>query len=66
MLTEKRILELAREDEAYIQKVFRWLHQHPEVAHKEQQTNQYLRQELDKMGVFYLAPKDNITIRSII
>lgn len=65
MLTEKRILELARQDEAYIQTVFRWLHQHPEVAHKEQKTNQYLRQELDKMGVFYLAPKDNITIAVI-
>ena len=65
MLTEKIILEFAREDEAYIQKVFRWLHQHPEVAHKEQKTNQYLRQELDKMGVFYLTPKDNITIAVI-
>lgn len=65
MLTEKKILELAKKDETYIQNVFRWLHQHPEVAHKEQKTNQYLRQELDKMRVFYLAPKDNITIAVI-
>ena len=65
MLKEKRILELARENETYIQKVFRWLHMHPEVAHREQETNRYLRQELDKMGVLYLAPKDNITIAVI-
>lgn len=65
MLTEKKILELAKKDEAYIQNVFRWLHQHPEIAHKEQGTNQYLRQELDKMGISYLAPKDNITIAII-
>ena len=65
MLTEKKILEFAKKDEVYIQKVFRWLHQHPEVSHKEQKTNQYLREELDKMGVFYLAPKDNITIAVI-
>ena len=65
MLTEKRILELARENKSYVQKVFRWFHKHPEIAHKEQKTNQYIRQELDKMGVSYFAPKDNITIAVI-
>ena len=65
MLTDKRILELARENKSYVQKVFRWFHKHPEIAHKEQKTNQYIRQELDKMGVSYFAPKDNITIAVI-
>lgn len=41
---------------------YRHLHRFPEIAHKEVQTNAYIRAELDKMGISYLAPKDNITI----
>ncbi len=65
MLTEKSILELAEKNETYVKEIFRWLHQHPEVAHKEQGTNQYLRERLDELGVPYDMPKDNITIAVI-
>lgn len=41
---------------------YRYLHRFPELAHHEIKTNAYIRAELDKMGISYLAPKDNITI----
>ena len=41
---------------------YQHLHRHPEMAHKEFETNAYIRAELDRMGISYLAPKDNITI----
>ncbi|MBE6657478.1 MAG: amidohydrolase [Ruminococcaceae bacterium] len=52
----------AGEMQPQLQKWYRHLHRHPEMAHKEFQTNAYIRAELDKMGISYLAPKDNITI----
>lgn len=42
--------------------MYRCLHRHPEVAHKEVQTNLFIRKELEKLGIPYLAPADNITI----
>ena len=41
---------------------FRYLHRHPEVAHHEQGTNRFIRQTLDRFGVSWEAPADNITI----
>ncbi len=46
----------------YISAAYRYFHSHPEVAHRERQTNLYIRGELDDIGVSYLAPADNITI----
>mgnify|MGYP002519749450 CR=1 FL=1 len=41
---------------------FRYLHRHPETAHHEIETNRFIRQELDKLGIPYEAPQDNVTI----
>ncbi len=45
-----------------LQTWYRYLHRFPEMAHREFKTNAYIRAELDRMGISYLAPKDNITI----
>jgi len=45
-----------------IQSLYQYLHAHPEVAHKETETNRYLRKKLDEYGIAYLAPAHNITI----
>ncbi|MBE5786398.1 MAG: amidohydrolase [Clostridiales bacterium] len=42
--------------------LYRHLHQYPEAAHREQKTNQFLRECLNEWGIPYLAPADNITI----
>ena len=65
MLTEESILNLAKAEREYVTEAFRWLHRHPETSHHEQKTNIYLRKELDKLGIFYHAPADNITIAVI-
>ena len=52
----------AEEMKPQLQDWYRHLHRYPEMAHKEFQTNAYIRAELKKMGIPYLAPKDNITI----
>lgn len=41
---------------------FRYLHRHPETAHHEIETNRFIRRELDKWGIPYEAPQDNVTI----
>lgn len=41
---------------------FRWLHAHPETSHHEVETNRFIRAELDKLGIFYEAPAENITV----
>lgn len=62
MLTEEEILREARSMKGDITAAYRHFHRHPEVAHKEQQTNLHIRKELDDMEVLWLAPADNITI----
>lgn len=62
MLTEEEILREAQGIQGYISAAYRYAHSHPEVAHKERQTNLYIRKELDDMEVPWLAPADNITI----
>ena len=41
---------------------FRHLHRHPEKAHFEIETNRFIRRELDKLGIPYETPADNMTI----
>lgn len=49
--TEKRIRELSAELNAGIQKTFRHLHTHPELSHAEFRTCEYIRGELEKLGI---------------
>lgn len=44
---------------------YQYLHQYPEVAHREQKSNEFLRMKLAAWGIDYLAPADNITIAVI-
>lgn len=46
-------------------KIYRWLHQHPEIAHEEIQTNRLIRQKLNELMIPYEAPAENITIAVI-
>lgn len=62
MLTEEFILREAQALENYLKKAYRHLHAHPEIAHEERETNLFIRNELDEMGVPYFAPVANITI----
>ncbi|MBP3647411.1 MAG: amidohydrolase [Clostridia bacterium] len=41
---------------------YRYLHRHPETAHHEVETNRFIRRELDRLGIPYDAPADNVTI----
>ena len=54
--------DAASQMEGQILAIYQHLHQYPEVAHKEQGTNRYIRDMLKKWGIPYLAPADNITI----
>ena len=60
--TPAACLAAAKEKQPFLTKHFRYLHRHPETAHKEQGTNRYLRAVLEDMSIPYLAPQDNITI----
>ena len=62
MFETKEILRAAQGIAPYLTETYRLLHRHPEVAHREAGTNRLLRAELDRLGVSYLAPADNITI----
>ena len=44
---------------------YRHLHMYPEISRHEVNTHAYIRSCLDKNGIEYLAPKDNITIAVI-
>ena len=44
---------------------YRYLHMHPEISRHEVNTHAYIRQCLEKNGIEYLAPEDNITIAVI-
>ena len=56
------IRESAEAMRAQLTEWYHDLHRIPEMAHHEIKTNQYIRAALDKMEIYYLAPKDNITI----
>ena len=65
MLHGSKILEQAEACRQEYIDMYRWLHRHPETAHKEVQTNAFIRRELDRLGIGYDAPADNITIAVI-
>lgn len=54
-LTEdmSEILSLAQKEAAYLQKVRRSLHQIPELSNEEWKTSDYIKKELDSMGIPY-------------
>lgn len=65
MFQEHEILKEAQAYKGELIQMYRHLHKHPEVAHHEIQTNLYIRDELVKLGIEYLAPAENITIALI-
>lgn len=58
-------LKMAEEQGGYAREMYRAFHMIPERSRFEIKTNRLIREELDKMGVFYYAPKENITIAVI-
>lgn len=62
MLDMQMLREDAQRMNGEIQALYQYLHAHPEVAHKETETNAYLRKKLEAYGIPYLAPAHNITI----
>lgn len=65
MIKIKEILTAAQGIAPYLTETYRTLHRHPELAHREVQTNRLLRAALDELGVSYLAPAENITIAEL-
>lgn len=65
MLTGNQLLEQASAYHQEYIEIYRYLHRHPEVAHHEKETNRFIRQELDKLCIPFLAPADNVTIAVI-
>ncbi len=58
-------LKAAENEKAYAVSMYRAFHKIPEKSRFEVKTHRLIREELDKMGVFYHAPKENITIAVI-
>lgn len=60
-----KVLRKANEITEHLTALYRDFHRHPETAHHEIETNRRIRTELDRLGVPYLAPADNITVAVI-
>lgn len=58
-------LAAAQSESRYVKEMYRAFHKIPERSRFEIKTNRLIREELDKMSVFYHAPKENITIAVI-
>ena len=58
-------LRAAEAEKQYVCEMYRVFHKIPERSRFEVKTNRLIREELESMGVFYHAPKDNITIAVI-
>ncbi|MBQ3080390.1 MAG: amidohydrolase [Clostridia bacterium] len=58
-------LSLAQAEKAYTAEMYRLFHRIPEKSRHETETNRQIRLALQKEGIGYLAPKDNITIAVI-
>lgn len=58
LLTITELLKSAREPEffSWLRRVRRRIHEYPELAFDEYQTSQFIRDELDSMGVDYIWP----------
>lgn len=65
MTTGKTLLEQAQYYRNDWVEIYRHLHRYPETAHHEVRTNQYIRLQLEEMGLSYFSPADNITIAVI-
>jgi len=59
------LLNQAMQMKEQLVEMYRHLHRFPEIAHHEVKTNQYIRAQLEKMGIPYEAPAANITIATI-
>ncbi len=57
--------EAALAMEAETKALYRRLHRIPEVAYQEKETNAFLRETLDRWGIPYAAPADNITVATL-
>ena len=62
---EQELLARAEALAPWISQAYRALHRRPELAHRERETNAYLRARLDEMRIPYFAPADNITVAMI-
>ncbi|MBQ2432905.1 MAG: amidohydrolase [Clostridia bacterium] len=58
-------LKMANAEKSYVTEMYRAFHKIPEKSRFEIKTNRLIREELDKMGAFYHAPAENITIAVI-
>ena len=61
----ERILRRAQALQPEAVACFRWLHSHPETSHHEVETNRFIRAELDRLGIPYETPAENITVAVI-
>lgn len=61
----KTILQEAQALQPEAVRIYRHLHRHPETANQEIETNRFLREELTRRGIFFLAPTPTITIAVI-
>lgn len=65
MWTDTELKRECAEMQPYALETFRLLHSIPERSGEEFETNRIIREELEKAGVEYLAPMDNLTIAVI-
>ena len=65
MFDEKLLLKDCNELQEYVKTLFRELHMCPERGGFEFETNRIIRRELEKHGIDYLTPMDNLTIAVI-
>ncbi|KAK9096076.1 hypothetical protein Sjap_021573 [Stephania japonica] len=65
-LMSSSILEIARRPETieWIKSIRREIHEYPELAYEEFETNRLIRRELDRMGVGYRSPMAGTGIRA--
>lgn len=65
MLDAKNIFQEAQALEPEASRLYRHLHRFPETANQEIKTSQFIREELTRQGVSFLAPTPTITIAVI-
>lgn len=65
MICEKTLLQDCQTLQPYALEIFHELHRCPERSGEEVKTNLLIRRELEKHGIFYHAPSDNLTIAVI-
>ena len=59
------ILRRAESERAFLSDTYRAFHRDPEPSHHETRTHARIREILNRMGIPYSAPADNITIATI-